>query len=232
MAQPPTTTPTDIFLREVDENLRRDRATDFAKKYGNWLIGAVLLLLAVSGGWIWWQGQQEQKAQKQVEELAEIYTRIGSGAAGNSAAQLDTMGKDGGTKAVRASAMFTAAALAVQNNDQPGAIAKYRAIVAESGFPAPYRDAALIRQTALEFDKLKPAEVVARLAPLAKPGNPWFGSAGEMTAMALIKQGKNAEAGRLFAAIARDKTAPESIRARSVQIAGTLGIDASDALDK
>ena len=232
MAQPPTTTPTDIFLREVDENLRRDRATDFAKKYGNWLIGAVLLLLVASGGWIWWQNERDKRAAAEVEELAEIYTKIGSGAAGNSAARLDVMGKDGGTKAVRASALFTAAALAVQNNDQPGAIAKYRAIVSESGFPAPYRDAALIRQTALEFDKIRPEEVAARLAPLAKPGNPWFGSAGEMTAMALIKQGKNAEAGRLFAAIARDKGVPESIRARSVQIAGTLGIDASDALEK
>ena len=52
-----------------------------------------------------------------------------------------------------------------------------------------------------------------------------------MTAMALIKQGKKAEAGRLFAAIAKDKTVPENVRARSVQIAGTLGVDASAALD-
>ena len=80
--------------------------------------------------------------------------------------------------------------------------------------PQPYRDAALIRQTALEFDPLKPEEVIARMEPLAKPGNPWFGSAGEMTAMALIKQGKKAEAGQLFGAIAKDKQVPDSLRAR------------------
>ena len=34
------------------------------------------------------------------------------------------------------------------------------------------------------------------MAPLAKPGSPWFGSAGEMTALALIKQGKNAGGGQ------------------------------------
>ena len=233
MAQPPTTTtPTDIFLREVDENLRRDRARDFAKKYGNWLIGAMLLFLLASGGWIYWQNMRDQKAHKQVEQLADIYTRIGSGAAGNAPAELETLAKDGSTKAVRASALFSAAALAIQNNDQAGAIAKYRAIAADSGFPAPYRDAALIRRTALEFDKIKPEDVIARLAPLAKPGNPWFGSAGEMTAMALIKQGKSAEAGRLFAAIAKDKSVPETIRARAVQIASSLGVDASAALGK
>ena len=48
-----------------------------------------------------------------------------------------------------------------------------------------------------------------------------------MTALALIKQGKKPEAGQLFAAIAKDKTVPDSIRARAVQIAGSLGVDAS-----
>jgi hypothetical protein len=92
--------------------------------------------------------------------------------------------------------------------------------------PQAYRDAALIRETALEFDSLKPDDVIARLEPLAKPGNPWFSSAGEMTAMAMIKQGKKQEAGRLFAAIAKDKSAPEGSRARSVQVASSLGVDA------
>jgi hypothetical protein len=51
-----------------------------------------------------------------------------------------------------------------------------------------------------------------------------------MTALALVKQGKRADAGKLFAAIARDKGVPQSLRARSVQIASSLGVDASDAM--
>ena len=105
-----------------------------------------------------------------------------------------------------------------------------REIAADDGLPQPYRDLALVRSTTLEFDALRPEQVVARLEPLTKPGNPWFGSAGELTAMALIKQGKKLEAGRLFAAIAADQQVPESIRARSVQIAGTLGVDASASM--
>lgn len=234
LAKPPTLTtpdPSESFLREVDENLRRDRARDFAKRYGNWLIGGVILFLIASGGWIYWQNVREKRALAEVEELAQIYGKIGSGAPGNSAQQLERLADKGSSTAVRASAMFTAAALALQNNDQPAAIAKYRAIAADGNFPQPYRDAALIRHTALEFDRVKPEDVIARLAPLAKPGTPWFGSAGEMTALALVKQGKSADAGRLFAAIAKDKTVSDAIRARSVQIAGSLGVDASSALD-
>ncbi len=51
-----------------------------------------------------------------------------------------------------------------------------------------------------------------------------------MTALALMKQNKNAEAGRLFAAIAADQQVPNSIRSRAVQVAGTLGVDASASL--
>ena len=72
--------------------------------------------------------------------------------------------------------------------------------------------------------------MITRLQPLAKPGEPWFGSAGEMTALAMIKQGKKQEAGQLYAAIAKDKTVPEPIRARAVQVAGSLGVDASSAM--
>jgi hypothetical protein len=51
-----------------------------------------------------------------------------------------------------------------------------------------------------------------------------------MTALALLKQNQPAQAAQLFAAIAKDKSVPDSIRARSVQIASSLGVDASAAL--
>jgi hypothetical protein len=51
-----------------------------------------------------------------------------------------------------------------------------------------------------------------------------------MTALAMIKQGKKKEAGQLFAAIAKDPGVPQTIRARAVQVAGSLGVDARTAL--
>lgn len=227
MALPPDSG--EIFLREVDENLRRDRARDFGKKYGGWLIGALLLFLLASGAWIYWQQHQQRQSERQVEQLAEVYKGIGSGRLTGAQQQIDQLSKEG-SPGVRASALFSSAALALEKKDVKLATAKYREIASDEDLPKPYRDMALIRQTALEFDSLKPADVIARLDPLAKPGNPWFGTAGDMTAAALFKQGKKAEAGRLYAAIARDRTVPDAIRARSVQIASSLGVDASSAM--
>ena len=227
MAQPPDIT--DTFVREVDENLRRDQLRDFFKAYGNWLIAGVILFLAASGGLIWWHQHQVQKAEGQVEQLSGVYTDIGAGKIPQSQQTLDQL-SDSGSKAVRASARFARAALAIQQGDLKTATATYKSLAADSGLPQPYRDAALVRQTALEFDQLQPQEVISRLQPLAKTGEPWFGSAGEMTALALAKQGKRVEAGQLFAAIAKDNTVPSSIRDRATQLAASFGVDVSSAI--
>jgi hypothetical protein len=214
----------ETFLREVDENLRRDQLRDFFKENGSWLIAAVVLFLTASGGIIWWKQHQVQHNEGQVEELAQTYKDVGGGKMGQAPQQLDDLSKSG-SKAVSASAQFARAAVALQQGDTKLATATYTSIANDDGLPKPYRDAALIRQTALEFDELKPQDVISRLAPLAKPGEPWFGSAGEMTALAMMKQGNNQQAGQLFAAIARDQSVPEAIRARAVQVASSLGVD-------
>jgi hypothetical protein len=181
LAQPPDITQT--FVREVDENLRRDRLRDFARNYAGWIIAAVLLFLAASGGWIYWQYHQRQVSERQVEQLAQIYRSLGGGNTAGAAQQLDELAKSG-HEAVRASALLARAVLAIEQNDLKLATAKFREVADDEDLPKPYRDAALIRQTAMEFDQIKPEQVIARLQPLAKPGAPWFGSAGEMTAVA------------------------------------------------
>lgn len=226
MAQPPETNET--FLREVDENLRRDQLRDFFRDNGRWLIAAVVIFLAASGGLIWWKQHQVERHERQVEKLAQVYKDVGSGSIGQAPQQLDELSSDG-SKAVSASAQFARAAVALQQGDTKLATATYTSIANDDGLPQPYRNAALIRQTALQFDQLKPEEVISRLAPLAKQGEPWFGSAGEMTAMAMMKQGNNRQAAQLFAAISRDQTVPETIRARAVQVASSLGVDAGTA---
>ena len=219
----------DTFFQEVEENLRRDRMTDFFKSYGKWVAVAVVLFLAAVGGWIYWEEQQKRTSSDQSEKLHAVLTDL----AGNRTqtvpqrvAELEKSHSD----VVRASAILTDAAVALEKNNRSAAIAKYRELANDKGLAQPFRDVATVRLTALEFDTIKPEEVIARLQPLAKAGNPWFGSAGEMTALALMKQNKNAEAGRLFAAIAADQQVPSSIRSRAVQVAGTLGVDASASL--
>ena len=51
-------------------------------------------------------------------------------------------------------------------------------------------------------------------------------SVGELVAMAHLESGNTAEAGKLFAQIAKDEEQPETLRSRARQMAGLLGVDA------
>jgi hypothetical protein len=227
LALPPDSSET--FFKEVEENLRRDQFQNFFKTYGGWVIGAVILFLAAVGGWIYWEQQQKQQSAAQSEELHAVFGDIADQQMKTVPQRLDKL-DDSSNDIVKASAILAEAAVALDKNDRAAATAKYRQVAGDKGLPQAYRDLGTIRATALEFDAIAPEQVIARLEPLAKAGNPWFGSAGEMTALAYLKQGKRAEAGRMFAAVAADKQVPPTIRSRAVQIAGTLGVDASASL--
>lgn len=227
MALPPDSSET--FLREVDENLRRDQFQDFFKSYGKWLAAGLALFLVAVGGWIYWDQRQKEQSAAQSEELHAVFSDIADQRLKTVPQRLDKL-DDSNNDIVKASAILAEAAIALDKSDRATALAKYRQVAEDDGLPRPYRDAGTIRATALEFDAISPDQVISRLEPLAKAGNPWFGSAGEMTALAYLKQGKKAEAGRMFAAVAADKQVPRTIRSRAVQIAGTLGVDASASL--
>ena len=142
MAQPPDISET--FVKEVDENLRRDRINDFFKENGSWLIAGLILFLAACGGLIWYQQYRENRTEAQVEQLAQIYKAIAVGNTSKVPQQLDELSTSG-SKAVRASALFTRAAFAVQENDNKLAIATYKKVRDDSSLPDAYRNAALVR---------------------------------------------------------------------------------------
>jgi hypothetical protein len=223
------TDPAEAFVREVDENLRRDQMADMAKSYGRWIIAAVILFLAAVGGYIYWQHRAQSQAVADSEALSAALDQVAGANLKRAQTDLTALG-DSSNDITRASALLGRAAVALKQNDRKTAIDLYKQIEGDSGLPQPYRDLATVRRTMTEFDSLKPDEVIARLSPLAEPGKPFFGSAGEMTGMAMLAKGDNKGAGQLFAKIAEDKQVPQSIRARAVQLAGSLGVDATAAM--
>ena len=215
----------ETFYREVDEELRREQMKTTWQRNGKWIIAGVVLLLAAIAGYLYWQNHRQEQAGKRGEELSAVFEDIQASKMKGAEPRLDAIAKEGGP-GYRAAALLTKADLAIVQNNVPAAVALFKTLAEDEGLPAPYRELALIRQTAAEYDALQPTVVIQRLKPLAVAGNPWFGSAGEMVALAYLKQQKNADAARIFAAMAKDQSIPASIRSRSVQMAGALGVDA------
>lgn len=216
----------DVFLREVDDALREQELIDALRQYGKLAAAAIALFLVALAGYLWWQHAQTAKAGERGEQLTLALDKVEAGKLEEARADLGKLadGKDG----VSAAAQMMAAGVLIEQNKPAEAQRAFAAIAADDKAPQPYRDLATIREVALGFEALPPAQVVSRLKPLAVPGKPFFGNAGELLGMAYLKQNRQDLAGPLFAAIARDKTVPETLRRRSRQMAGLLGVDAVD----
>ena len=202
---------------------------DMAKSYGKWIVAAVILFLAAVGGYLYWQNRQQQQASTDSEAVSAALDKVASGNLKGAQTELTPLSASS-NDVTRASALLGRAAIALRQNDRKAAGDLYRQVEADSGLPQPFRDLATVRRTMTEYDSLKPDEVIARLAPLSQPGNPFFGSAGEMTGLAMLAKGDRNGAGQLFAKIAADKQVPQSIRSRAVQLAGSLGVDATASM--
>ena len=227
MALPPDTA--ESFVREVDENLRRDQMAARAKRFAGVAIAAVVLFLVAVAAYLYWQDRQRKQAEAATEQLTLTLQDVGANKMAAAPAQLDAL-RQADSEGVTALAGLSRAALALQQGNRKLAAATYAEIAANEALAKPFRDLALVRGTALDYDTIKPDEVIARLQPLAVPGQPFFGSAGEMVGMALIAKGQKPAAAQLFAKMAADPAVPDTLRTRAVQVAGTLGFDASASL--
>lgn len=218
-------------MREVDEAVREQQLQDAAKKYGVPIGIAVALIIAGVGGWLWWDGQQTAQDADRGERYTMALDRVEQGNAASADELLTQLAGEDDGRATAALARMTQAAILLEDGNTGEAAKIYAAVAADGEVPEQLRELATVREVAARFDELPPAEVVERLQPLAVAGNPWFGSAGELVAMAYLKQDREDLAGPLLAEISRDEGVPQTIRRRTRQMAGLLGVDAVDDVE-
>lgn len=218
----------DAFLREVDEELRRDQIFGFWRRYGRLVAVAIGVGLLGFAGYLYWQNHQAEQAGLAGEKLTSAIEQLSANRIDAARPGLEGLAKSD-RDGYRAAAQIALAAIATQQGKLKDSAARFAAVAGDTKITQPLRDLALVRQTTIEFDQLPPDTVVNRMKPLAVQGNPWFGSAGELTGAAHLKAGRRSEAGAIFAALAADPAVPESIRSRSVQIASVLGVDVAPA---
>jgi hypothetical protein len=217
----------ETFLREVDDALREDQLFTLLRTRGRPILALVVGGLVGLGGWLWYSDHQNAKRGQEGETFTTALDHLEAGRNQTAKTTMDPLAKDG-HPGYRAAVRITEAGIAQQAGKDADAAKAFAAVAADNALPGPYRDLATVREIATNFDKLAPQTVIDRLKPMAVPGKPWFGSAGELVAQAYLKQGKTEAAGALLAAIAKDKTVPETLRNRSRQLAGQFGIDAVD----
>lgn len=241
MARTPTQTPEDqpgapsrddeILMREIDEAVRQDDTLQFFQKYGVALGSAVALILAGMFGYWWWDSTSEAALEAESEQIVSALDSVEAtdftGAEEKVASLVDE-----GSVGARSISRFLQAGAALEQGENDKAVELYAAVAADSEAPQALRDLALLREVSTNYDSREPADIIAKLSPLAVPGGDYFGSAGELVAVAHLEAGNREEAGKLFSAIAQDEELPETLRNRTRQMAGLLGVDSIDDVEE
>lgn len=218
----------EVFLREVDDALRQDQFEGFFARHGKALIAGTVIGLAALGGGLFWYNHQSKLAGERGEQMVQALDSVQGGNLDDARTKLAPLAARSSSDGNASSARILLAGIALKQGKQADAIKLYRQVADDASAPQPLRDLANVRGVAAGFDSMPPQQVVDRLKPLAAPGNPWFGAAGELVGMAYLKQGKADQAGPLFAAIAKDESVDDGLRSRVRQLAAVLGVDAVD----
>lgn len=212
----------DIF-REVDEELRRDRASELARKYGPYFIGfAVAIVLGTLAHQLWRDWDLNRRTERS-DAYAAALELVADDQTEAALAALAELGEpDGGYGAL---ATFERARLLAEEGRRDEALALWEILAAgEAGRPA-MQGVARLYFVMHQIDDGDPAELRTMLQPLMVAGNGFRPLAMELDAQLSLREGDRDKARRIYAEIADDLTAPSRLRARAAQVLASLGKD-------
>jgi hypothetical protein len=217
----------DIF-DEVEEDLRAERAEKLLKKYAWVIVAVAVAIVGAAAGWQLWsryQAKQDAAAAIRFVEAQNATDQPGAGKADQIAAleQLAANGPEG----YKTLARLRAAALKADSGDLPGAEGLWDAVAADSSADHLLRDFASLTAVTRNLDHGEPAQLEARLKPLAEPANAWSSLAREQLAMLDLRQGKLDDARKTLQALSTDFAAPSGLRQRAGALLAGLGPQAA-----
>jgi hypothetical protein len=213
----------DIF-DEVEEDLRAERAKRLLERYAWLLIAVVVAIVGAASGWQLWnrhKNQQDAAVAARYVAAQSALDQPGAAKAGQLAI-LDKLAADA-PEGYRTLARMRAAGLKADAGDVPGALALWNAVAADSNADPLLRDLASLLATDHELDHGDPAQLEARLKPLAELGNPWATLAEEQLAMLDLRQGRVDEARKKLQVLTFDSNTPTGLRARASALLAGLG---------
>lgn len=212
----------DSLLREIDEDLRRERYALLWKRYG-WLVITVLVALVLGvAGYEAWRSYEQRGHTQSSEQFA------AAAALADPAAAADAFGTlaEEAPRGYEILARLRQAAMHVEKGDYSAAVSVYDQLAGETDDPL-YRDLAVILKVMAEMRIAEApadaARLAEQLAPLTAPDRPWQYSARELSAHLALRSGETEKARELLTGLSKDVQAPEGIRTRAEEMLSEIG---------
>lgn len=203
----------DQLMREVEEDLRRERYQKLFERYGIYAIAVTVALVAAVGlwrGWEWYQARETMISSGQFEDAARLAQE---GKRFDAEKIFNDLAKDG-TSGYRLLARYRSASEAARS-DRAAGVRAFDAIAADGSVSQLLRDLAKVHAGLLLVDTAPVSEITSRLEQLNQPTGAFRHSAREIIGLAYYKAGDAANAAKYFALIQTDAETPPGIRERA-----------------
>jgi len=209
----------DIF-REVDEDVRRDKAAEFWAQYQTYVYVAVAVIVLATAGYRFYDYRRTTAAED-------------AGAAFQQALKLDADGKSAEAKTslaqleadapagYRVLARFAAAAATVKTDPKAGAEA-YDALANDSSVEPLFREAARLRAALARLDSGDVTAAKGALETLASATGTYRNTARLALGALALKDKDYATAGKWLDQVAADRFAPQTERASAETLLGVV----------
>ncbi|MEM7498905.1 MAG: tetratricopeptide repeat protein [Pseudomonadota bacterium] len=204
---------TDSFIREVTEEVRQDRMLRYWKAYGLYIIGAIVLVVAVAAGLAYWDELERQAAAENGALLLQAQE--------SEAAAVGLIAEEvsGGAQVI---ARMRAAQATAAEGDRAAAASAYDAIAEDQSQPERYRALARLEAVRLRASLGEPAAMLPALDELAMPGAIYRPLALELRATLRLNAGDIAGAREDLTAIMAEPLSTGETRARAQALMQTL----------
>ncbi|QDZ09807.1 tetratricopeptide repeat protein [Devosia ginsengisoli] len=202
----------DNIFQEIDEELRSDRMRALWRRFGPYVIGAavaVVALVAVNEGWSWYHANN---AAQSSDELYAAFDLIDGGDLPAAQSQLDTLIADG-SGSYPVLAQFRKAGVMAREGATADAVAAYDELANTQSNPR-LRELALVLGATLMVDAGSLADVDSRAGSIAAEGGPLRNAAREALGLAQYKAGDFAAAQTSFEAVVNDPLTQSNTRNR------------------
>ncbi len=193
----------DNFIREVNEEFRKERIKALWDRYGAVVVAAIVLILVGTAGYVGYRYWDETRANASGDAYSQALALADSGKTDEAIAAFSQLEKDG-YGAYPLLARMRAATVKADSGDVAAAIQDFDAVAADNAIPSILRDMARLRAALLLVDHGSFADVSSRVEALTGDTNPLRHSAREALGLAAWKDGKSADALKLFDQIIAD----------------------------
>jgi len=212
----------DTLLREVDEELRRERMEKFWNRYGTYVLAAAGLFVFLVGGFKYLEARDKAAAEAAGTQFESAVALAKSGKADDANAAFSALASSDNAGYAALAELKMAGALVKAGKPQD-ALTAFDKLAKKPGVDPLITGFAQLQGAALRAGEADFTELKNRLTPLMADGSAWKVAATEMLGMAAIKAGKLIEARIALAPLLADprlsRTASERIRTAMSAIA-------------